>query len=161
MNPRFLLIVFLIAVAIAAAAWFVQKNTAKPNVNSDSSGLFVSANAIYVADQAPAGTVAVAVARLEQPGFVAIHEDVDGTPGKILGVSGLLPAGETNNLPPIALSRATRNDETLFAMLHLDNGDGAFEEAKDAPALDSTSGEPVMMIFTVSTDAVEPGAVNP
>ncbi len=160
MNKKSLIVIVLIAAAVTTAAWFFQKNTAKQNENGTTSGLFVSANAIYVADQMPARTVAVAVVRLAQPGFVAIHQDVNGMPGKILGVSGLLLAGETKNLPPIALSRETANDETFFAMLHRDDGDGTFDEAKDAPAPDSTTGEPVMMMFTVSADATEPGAVT-
>ena len=79
----------------------------------------------------------------------------------ILGVSGLLPSGETKNTPPIALSGATKDGETLYAMLHLDDGDGAFDAAKDKPAQDKVGGEPVMMIITVSQDTTEPGAINP
>ncbi len=81
-------------------------------------------------------------------------------PGKILGASGVLQAGDTKNLTPITLSRATADGETLYAMLHLDDGNGVFNPAKDKPALDFLGGSPVMMIFTVSMDANEPGAVS-
>lgn len=128
---------------------------------SDSSGLIISNSAIYVAEQTPGPSVSVSIARLEEPGFVVIHEDTAGAAGKILGASSLLPAGETKNLPPIMLFRATTDGETVYAMLHLDNGDNWFDAAKDKPALDSVSGTPVMMAVTISKDAAEPGAVNP
>jgi len=99
------------------------------------------------------------VVYLENPGFVVIHEDSAGTPGKILGASSLVPAGETKNVP-IALSRATKDGEIIYVMLHLDDGDGKFDAAKDKPALDSVSGEPVMMVVMVSKDAAEAGEVS-
>lgn len=126
----------------------------------DSSGLIIGANAIYVAEQVPSRTFAVEVVRLEKPGFVVVHEDAAGAPGGILGASGALPSGETNNLAPIPLSRLTRDGETLYAMLHLDDGDGVFDAAKDKPALDPLGALPVMMIVTVSAEATEPGAVS-
>ena len=153
------------------AVLFFRGDRKEPTPTGDTSGLIVGRNAIYVAEQAPSRTVLVAVARLEKPGFVVIHEDNAGPlrrsfneaskPGKILGTSGVLPAGETKNLTPIALSRMTKDGETLYAMLHFDDGDGVFDPSKDKPAIDSISKEPVMMIFTVSTDASAPAAVNP
>ncbi|MBI2033675.1 MAG: hypothetical protein HYT13_01105 [Candidatus Liptonbacteria bacterium] len=160
MNTKTFLIVGVIIAVIAGVALFFGGGGRQPDTNGDSSGLIIGKNAIYVAEQAPSKTFSVAVARLEKPGFVVIHEDVLGAPGKILGASGLVPAGETKNLAPIALLRATSDGETLYAMLHLDDGDGAFDRALDKPAKDSVGGEPVMMIVTVSADVTEPGAVN-
>ena len=162
MNTKTLLILGVIVAVALGAAFFFRGGSTKPSTTGgDSTGLIVGNNAIYVAEQVPSETVSVAVVRLQKPGFVAIHEDAAGAPGRILGTSGLLVAGETRNLAPIALSRMTKDGETLYAMLHLDDGDGMFDPAKDKPALDSVGGEPVMMIFTVSVDASEPGAVNP
>ena len=161
MNAKTLLTLgIIVAVAIGAAVFF-RGGRAKPNSTNDSTGQIIGRNAIYVAEQAPAKTISVAVARLEKSGFVVIHEDASDQPGKILGTSGTLKAGETKNLPPLALSRLTKDGETLYAMIHLDDGDGIFDAAKDRPALDSISPEPVMMIFTVSVDASLPAAVNP
>ncbi len=199
-NTKTRIILALIVAVFVGAVFFFRGGSTKPGSTHDSAGLIVGTNAIYVAEQSPSRTVSVAVARLEKTGFVVIHEDAAGprsagsafvatsakeagfseasAPGRILGTSGLLPAGETKNLAPIALSRATADGETLYAMLHLDDGDGVFDPAKDEPAQDSVgssgrsgseepsgsmnpkSGEPVMMIFTVSVDASEPGAVN-
>lgn len=162
MSTKTLLVIGIIIVAIAGITFFFRGGGNEPGpAAGDSSGLIVSNNAIYVAEQVPGRSVSVSVARLEKPGFVAIHEDVAGAPGKILGISSLLPAGETENLPPITLSRPTTDGETIYAMLHFDNGDDGFDTTKDKPALDSVSGAPVMMVIAISKDATEPGAVNP
>ena len=155
------LVIFLGLVAVSLAATLLFRNSsAKPGSTSDSAGLIVSKNAIYVAEQTSSRTVSVALARLLKRGFVVIHEDNAGKPGNILGASNALAAGETKNLAPIALSRATKDGETLYAMIHLDDGDGIFNVVKDKPAEDFLNNSPVMMIFTVSSDAREPGAVN-
>ncbi len=165
MRPKFMktkvfLVLAGIVVAMIGAAFFFGGGSLKPSPIGDSTGLIVDNNAIYVVEQVPSRTVLVAVVRFAKPGFVAIHENNAGQPGKILGASGVLPAGETKNLTPIMLSRATADGETLYAMLYDDNGDGAFDAAKDKPLLDSESGQPVMMIFSISVGASEPGAVN-
>ncbi len=158
-TKTFIIFVGIVIIALVAV-FFFRGDSTKPVPTDDSTGFIVGRNAIYVAEQSPSRNVSVAVARLEKTGFVAIHEDNAGKPGKILGTSGILQAGETKNLTPITLSRVTADGETLYAMLHLDDGDGVFDPVKDKPALDSLGGEPVMMIFTVSMDASEPGAVN-
>ena len=158
MNKKAFLVLGVVLAVIVGIALLQSIQQSKPT--NESSGLIVSQNAIYIADQTPGQIISVAVARLEKSGFVVIHEDNAGQPGKILGTSGLLAAGENKNLPPISLSRLIKDGETLYAMIHIDDGDGAFDVAKDKPALDSVSGEPVMMIFVVSKDATEPGAVS-
>ncbi len=154
-------IILVVIVAIAlSATFFFRGSSTKPSTTHDSAGFIVGRNVIYIAEQSPSRTVSVAVARLESTGFIAIHEDSADSPGKILGVSGLLPAGETKNLTPVVLSRATADGETLYATLYLDDGDGVFDSVKDTSAFDSLGGEPVMMIFTVSMDASEPATIN-
>lgn len=56
-------------------------------------------------------TVTVAGGLLPAAGFVALHADAGGVPGEVLGVSGLLPAGEFEALvltldPPLAATAA-------------------------------------------------------
>ncbi len=161
MKTKTIIALAIVVVVVVGAVFFFRDDRNEPTGTDDSTSLIVGNNAIYVADQLPGRSVSIAVALLEKPSFVVIHEDNAGKPGKILGASGVLPAGETKNLTPITLSRATADGETLYAMLHLDDGEGTFDATKDKPALDSLSGQPVMMIFTVSLDASEPGAVNP
>ncbi len=152
--------VLAIVVVVLGVAFFLQSGE-KTNFSGDSSGLIVSDNTIYVAEQAPGSSMLVSVVRLEKPGFVVIHEDASGEPGKILGVSNLLPVGETENPPSIALSDATADGETVYAMLHSDNGDGKFDAANDKPVLDTVSGTPMMMVVMISKDATKPGVINP
>lgn len=161
MNRKTVIIFMAIVGVIVSVSLFFRDGREEISLHgSDSTGLVISTSAIYVAEQAPSQTVAVTLIRLEKSGFVVIHEDVADVPGKILGISKLLPTGETNNLKPILLSRPTRDGETLYAMIHLDDGDSIFDEVKDRPALDPISGLPMMMIFSVSTEATEPGAVS-
>lgn len=154
------LVIVIIAVGIGAMFLFLRE-TKEPGLDGSPAGFIVGENAIYVAEQAPSKTVSVAVVRLEKPGFVVIHEDTNAAPGKILGASSLLMADETEDSLQIALSRSTVDGETVYVMLHLDDGDKVFDPTKDKPALDRIGGEPVMMIVTISRDATEPGAVNP
>ena len=161
MSAKTFLILGIIIVFITGAVFFFRGNREKPDSISNSPGLIISNSAIYVTEQTPGTRVSVSIVRLEKPGFVVIHEDAADAPGKILGVSSLLPAGETENLPPITLSRATTDEVTIYVMLHFDNGDGQFDAADDRPVLDSVDGAPMMIIITVSKDAAEPGIVNP
>lgn len=161
MNTKIFLIVGVIIAVTAGATFFLLGGVKPPDTGGNSSGLIVGKNAIYVAEQVPSKTVSVAVVHLEAPGFVVIHEDTAGVPGAILGISVLLPAGETKGPVLISLSRMTKDDETIYAMLHLDDGDGVFDAGGDKPAKDLMGGEPAMMVVTVSADATEPEAVNP
>src|SRR4030043_1808136 len=53
--------------------------------------------AVTLADQRTDGEeVVVGEVTLPAPGFVALQAEVDGVPGVILGLSGLLPAGATS-----------------------------------------------------------------
>ncbi|MEK7203487.1 MAG: hypothetical protein AAB627_00170 [Patescibacteria group bacterium] len=159
MNIKTSLILIIVAAGIGAA-FLLLREIREPGPAGDSAGFIVGKNAIYVAEQAPSKTVSVAVVQFEKPGFVVIHEEANEKPGKILGASVLLSKGETKNVL-VRLSRMTADGETLYAMLHLDDGDRVFEPGKDYPAEDSLGGGPVMTIFTVDRDATEPGDVKP
>lgn len=87
-------------------------------------------NAIKVEGQDVGTTVTVELATLDKPGFVIIHEDTNGTPGKIVGMSALLQPGEN---PGVKVTSKVENDMKYWAMLHADNGDGTFIAADDAP----------------------------
>lgn len=161
MNNKTIVIVALIAVVIVGLTLYFRSGDSELDSTNNSSGLIVGKNAIYAAEQLPGNSVIISVARLEKPGFVVIHEDNAGTPGNILGVSNLLQEGETRDLPAIQLSRTTEDGEDIYAMLHLDDGDGIFDAVKDLPALDSTTNSPVMTTVTISKEAVEAeGEVN-
>lgn len=111
----------------------------------------IEENAVVTTQQRPSSTVKVAQAFLVKPGYVAIHEDQDGKPGAILGVSAYLESGETTNIA-VPLSRSTADGEKLWSMLHLENtNDTTFDEVKDAP-VKSVSGGPLMGSFEITAD---------
>jgi len=155
MRTKNLLYLAFIAIVLGIV-FYSRSGSDNIKTDSDSAGLTVGRNVIYTAEQPIGRDVSVAVVRLERSGFVAIHEDNAGQPGKILGVGGLLPSGETKNLPPIRLSRPMEDGETLYAMLHFDNGNGIFNPAEDKPVFSSLGNEPVMMIF-IATSYLEGG----
>lgn len=155
------LVILGVVVAGSIFVWQQQIPKYSPGRYEDSSGLRVGRSALYVADQLPGDKIKVSLVHLEKPGFLVIHEDRAGYTGKIIGSSELLSAGETQNPSPVMLSRITTDGEVIYAMLHFDNGNSVFKESEDKPALDSISGEPVMMIVMISNDVEEPGAINP
>lgn len=161
MNVKtFFIILAVIAIAAGGAIFlFLQKNK-ESDINKRPSGFIIGENAIYATEQSPSQNVLVSVARLEKLGFAAIYEDSNGAPGKILGASGLLTAGETNSFR-ITLARSTADGETAYAMLYFDDGDKVFDPAKDKPVLDRIGGEPMMTIIVISKDAIEPNIINP
>ena len=99
---------------------------------------------VDVGDQSAGTTIVLKSVTLPQTGWVAIHEDNSGVPGNILGAQRL-DAG-TTNLGNVTLLRGTTAGGTYYAMLHADNGDGAFDPHVDLPML-GADGKPVMMVF--------------
>ncbi len=160
MSAKTLFIFAIAVIAIAGTVISFWKFDKERTGGNDSAGLVVANNAIYVSEQAPGERVSISMVRLEKPGFVVIHEDDGGAPGKILGTSQLLSAGENQDIAQILLSRPTQDGETLYAMLHIDDGNGIFDAAKDKPAVDPVGKEPVMTIVDISKDAAEPGIIN-
>lgn len=124
-----------------------QKATPSPSPVSNQSLVPGAKNAVAVSDYTVGKTVSVAIVLLEKPGYVMIHEDDKGNPGKIIGTSRLLPAQESTNVV-VTLTRASKDAEVLYAMLHLDDGDGKFNATTDNPIVDS-EGKVVLMNFTV------------
>lgn len=158
MKTRFFISsIVAIAVVISAVYYFGYK-TDVANDKKTSSNLRLGMNTIYVSDQIPGKKIVVSFAALEAKGFVVIYEEKSGSPGAIIGQSGLLSAGDNQNIS-IPILRSSQDSETLFAMLHQDDGDGIFNYAKDRPITDENE-EPFMMEFLIDKDAVEAGVIS-
>jgi hypothetical protein len=150
-------------IVLGAGAYFYSKDGALPETSSterasnseevaDSSMTRAEDNAVVVNEQRPGNTVIGSLVYLDSPGFLVIHEAGDGEPGAILGASAALPAGESTEVV-VNLSRASRERETLYAMLHFDtDGNGRFEASKDAP-VPSQLGGPIYGWFDISSSA--------
>ena len=160
MKTKLVLILGIIIATGIGAMFLFLRNTDEPDSAGNSTNLIIGKNAIYVAEQPPSNSVSIEIVRLEAPGFAVVHENANEAPGGILGISNLIMAGETKNLQ-VPLSRSTINEETIYAMLHFDNGDGVFDAIKDKPVLDPLINSPMMTIVVIGKDTNEPDAINP
>lgn len=158
------MLIVLGVIVLGAAGWYAwslsrnAENIAQNQPADTTTGLIVGKNAIYASDQLPSISATIDLALLEKPGFVAIHESVNGKPGAVIGKSPYLDAGE-NEYVIVPLSRISKDGEKMFAMVHLDDGNGVFDAAKDLPAK-AENGEPIMMEFVVKNDATAPGEIK-
>jgi hypothetical protein len=104
-----------------------------------------TSNLINISDQEAGSSVVVDLVVFEKPGFIAVHEDNNGQPGKIVGTSFLVDAGTKQD---VVIRAPVAAGKTYYAMLHLDDGDKKFDATKDAAAKDSL-GNQIMMKFSV------------
>lgn len=105
----------------------------------------------------PANTVVVALVRSAGPGFIVIHEDSAGSPGAVIGNTGVDNGDQTN--VQVTLNRDAVDQEVLHAMLHTDDGAlGVYEfdglSGVDDPAIDK-EGQVVTSPFVVAVPDVE------
>jgi hypothetical protein len=154
MNKIIIGILVLIVVAVGAYVFLGAQGTVPEsnNENTTVSGMRAEENAVVVMEQRPGTSVAASLVYLANPGFLVIHDDTDGEPGAILGVSSLLQAGESSQIV-VPLSRATQDGERLHAMLHADvDANGSFDASTDTP-VQSRLGGPLEGWFEVSSEA--------
>ncbi len=134
-SVRNALLAFLGGVVIGGGAvwlWFSGPTSVPASSRSEieSTEVLTLAESVSVENQ-PAGiTVSISSVTLAASGWVAIHENEDGQPGNILGAQRF-DAG--THASTVDLLRATVPGGSYFAMLHRDNGDGAFSPSSDAP----------------------------
>ena len=102
-----------------------------------------TANSISVSNQKAGAEVTIDQVVLQNTGWVVIHEDSNGMPGKILGAQLFDPGTGSGT---VELLRGTLPGGTYYAMLHSDNGDRAFDPKKDLPLTDQ-GGAPIMQTF--------------
>lgn len=114
----------------------------------------VGVDSIFMVDQKPGRFVNVSEIKFSKKGFAVIHEDQAGAPGKDIGNSNLLSAGTSRNIS-VTLSRRSIAGESMYGMLHWDNGDGVYNVNTDLPARDK-SGNAVQIKFNIREDASEP-----
>ena len=113
----------------------------------------ISINNLVVPNQAPGTEIFVEKVLLktnENGGFVIVHRVTeDGDIGEIIGVSRYLEPGVTKNLV-VALNEGetVEIDETVVAMLHVDDGDGVWNSETDKPIIDN-EGVIIQVPFTI------------
>lgn len=108
---------------------------------------------ITVSDQDSDGTmVTVDSVYASQDGWMVIHADADGSPGPVLGQTAV-PAGMTENVIVI-LSETIYDDTTLWAMLHVDEGEVGLYEFPGADGPVRVNDAVVTLPFTASAPAM-------
>lgn len=99
--------------------------------------------------QSASEAVAVRRAALPDDGFVVLHADDDGEPGRPVGHRAL-GAGVHDDVS-VPLNESFYDDQAvrfdLWAVVHADDGDGTFEPGTDAPV--RVGGEPVRSLVSV------------
>lgn len=100
-------------------------------------------NLIEVKDQKSGDEAMIDAVSIEKKGYIVVHEDNDEKVGKIVGHSDLLNAGETKS---VTFTMKIHAGLSHWAMLHIDNGDGTFDEKQDLPLKDE-NGEFIMKSF--------------
>jgi len=102
-----------------------------------------SNNKVIVSDQLAGNMVKIESVSLTFDGWVAVHEDINGQPGNILGAqrfdAGSYSGGQ------VELARASVTGGKYYVMLHTDDGDKMFDHKLDLPFMEN--GLAVMITF--------------
>jgi len=97
------------------------------------------AEVVFEAQSSDGSSIVVASVTLPSPGFVAVHGDGGGSPGPVIGHSGLLPEGTSTDVE-ITLDQPLDATALVFPMAHIDvdgNGEYGFfppDDTVDGPA---------------------------
>ena len=154
-NQRYIIVATLSFIVGFGLAWLITANRVPNNSGSldsseqlatstiSSEATSTSLNSISVKDQMAGTEVFFDQAVFQNPGWVVIHEDDNGAPGRILGAQ-LFDSGTWSG--KVELLRGTLQDKVYYTMLHSDNGDRAFDPKKDMPIQDE-GGAPIMQMF--------------
>lgn len=108
-------------------------------------------------DQSGDGSSVIASVSLPTGGFIAVHADLDGGPGPVIGSSELLSAGDNADVV-IQLATPIDADTPVWPMAHVDaNGNGVYEFAPpdvaiDVPAL-TADGSVAVVSLNYTVDA--------
>lgn len=108
-------------------------------------------NRLVATDQFPGNIVYLSTVQLGQSGFVTVHTDNNGQPGKIIGVKYFDKGSQPGS---IDLTENTVEGGIYYAVLHMDDGDQLFDETKDT-ILNDAVGSPVVIKFNATVNLPE------
>ena len=95
----------------------------------------IKSDLISVSRQIPGNVVLVKSLSMPINGWIAVHDDLNGNPGKVLGAYYLPVGSYSHQLVP--LLRGLEEGRSYFAVIHGDNGDKSFDFTVDQPLKDS------------------------
>ena len=147
MRKAVLLLTLLVVAVLAACQQATPSPTeAPPSAPEPSSTPATEARvqpAVEVQDQKPMdGQVTIDKVVAEKDGWIVIHIEKDGKPGPIIGYAPVKAGENTNIQVTIDLEKAT---ETLFAMLHVDEGQMGTYEFPNGPDVPVKVGDKVVV----------------
>jgi len=105
---------------------------------------------IVAGTQIPGDVILVEKIVMEKAGWVAVADDQNGVPGRILGAN-YLPAGTYQN-QIISLLRGLADEGSYFVVIHEDDGDKSFDYKTDLPRK-NTGGQVEMVNFKVVAES--------
>jgi hypothetical protein len=127
---------------------------ASPRVQTFEQMKQASGAGVYVEDQ-PAGAMEVVVgfAVMPEGGFIVIHEDDSGVPGRVIGVSAVLAQGAEHLA--VQVSPSLMDGAIYYALLYADPNEDPIKAlaAGTARPLTDTEGNVVLMSFAASANA--------
>ena len=150
------IIIFSAVIVVVIAGFFALNTFLKDTVVNEEESATVAETPeqtpeeLVVPTQAGGDNVFVEKVSLDKDGFVAIYRtQEDGTPGKLIGVTKLLPSGVRENFL-MNIDEVVNEGDVLFAELYVDNGDGVFDAQSDNPFV--KDGEPIMVKFNIVSE---------
>ena len=162
-NQKYIIVATLSFIVGFGLAWLITANrtsnlngnldisdqSATSTISTSNEATSTTLNSITVKDQTAGTEVNIDQAVFQNSGWVVIHEDDNGAPGRILGAQLFDPGTWSGK---VELLRGTLADKVYYAMLHSDNGDRAFDPKKDLP-IQNDGGATVMQMFKTFSDS--------
>lgn len=142
-------VIVIIALIVIGVMVFGDKgteNTMTGEENPATTQVPGSVNRIVMNDQYPGNVVYLSSVQLAAPGWVAIHADNNGVPGKVIG-SARFEAGI--NPGKITLTQSMVDGGTYYAIIYSDIAGAAFDPAKNVAVKDA-NGQVIMKVFKAS-----------
>lgn len=143
-SSKKLWIIGIIIVLVVAGGYLALRSS---DTTGDEPAVTQLVNELVINDQNPDSVaVLVAQASLNTPGYVVIHDNNNGQPGKVIGVSKLLTPNEYNNVSVIA---PLKPGATYFGMIHVDDGNGLYDTKTDITHLHDAADNEIIKMFKV------------
>lgn len=152
------LILLLLLIVLIGAYMFIsssnnsQESTDGSPTQASNENTYLETDSISASANSEDDQVLADRVLLQEPGYIVIHLDDDGRPGAVIGNSQLLSEGEHENIT-IDIVSDLREGETIYVMLHFDDGDEVYEFPDGDGPITDEFGDPVMAVIEVDSVA--------
>jgi len=150
----FILIILLIVAGFLMFNAFLKENVIEKEAQEEVVVEDEVMLPLIVPEQAGGSEIFIENTVLQNAGFVVIHKEENGKPGEIIGASDLLQVGTKKNFL-MDIDEEVVEGDTLFAMIHTDDGDGVFDGSLDSPFIDDNGDIVLVKFIIVNAGALE------